>query len=160
MGAKALPEAYEVYLYCDTIFSGQSAQIRRLAKVTQLLIQNKESIAQLTCDFTIPAIAIVAAQLLKDKIFESQHLANQRFPQLLTSSSDSYETESSESEVEAAEAAGPKDDNKEGKGNPNDDRQDRAPESDNGDRRRNATDKAHDVLEGCEDTNPSAADRM
>ena len=160
MGAKALPEAHKVYLYCDTIFSGQSAQVRRLSKVTQLLTQNQESITKLTCDFTIPAIATVAAQLLKDKIFEWPHLANQRFPQLLTSISDSYETESSESEVEATETAGPKDDNKEGKGNPNGDRQDRAPESDNGDRKRNPADKAHDVLAGCEGTKPSAADRM
>lgn len=84
MKAQALPDAFQVYLHCHTIFDGQSAQIRNLKKVTQILLQNKKSLAGLTIAFTIPDIASVATQLLKDRIFESQHLAIQRFPKLLT----------------------------------------------------------------------------
>ena len=165
MGAEALPQASRVYLHCHSIFSGEAAQIRKLSKVTQLLVENKGSIRELTVDSTIPAIASVAAQLLKDKIFESQQRAIKRFPELLTSSA------AKQPKAKAGQELGPKSVNKKVKVLLNENGQDATPKGDSGEEKGKSNDEGHDeksaslgVIQGnssggCQDARSSAADR-
>lgn len=166
MGAEALPQPARVYLHCHSIFSGESAQIRKLSKVTQLLVENKESIRELTVDSTIPAIASVAAQLLKDKIFESPRRAIKRFPEL------SEPSAANQPKVNAGQDSTPKSVNKKVKVHLNEHGQDTTLRCDNGEGKGKSNDEGHDekstslsVIQsnnsgGCQDARSSAADRM
>ena len=166
MEDEAFPDASDVYDCCRTIFSGQQALIRKRSKVVQLLNQNQKAIARLTCDFSIAAITAVATHLLKEEIFESKDLADERFPKLRTPSTAQgvkralSETDSSEAEAGAAQKAARKDDNGEGKENPSDDRQDTTSRSNNGDRKKETTDQAQDDLESCDDASTSGSNRV
>ncbi|KAL8822446.1 MAG: hypothetical protein Q9191_006820 [Dirinaria sp. TL-2023a] len=98
MAKKRSPDGRLVYLHCSSIFSGANAQVRRAKKVSQLLEQHKASIKILTKEFTVPAIAAVAKELLEERIFESLPRAKLRYPELFQL------TETQEAERAASEA--------------------------------------------------------
>ena len=108
MADKRLPDGRLVYLHCSSIFSGANAQIRKAKKISQLLQKHKGSIKILTKEFTLPAIAAVAKDLLEELIFESLSRARLRYPELFQPS-ETQEAERAASEAEVlkieAEAA-------------------------------------------------------
>ena len=71
MAKQHSPDGRLVYLHCSSIFSGANAQVRKAKKVSQLLNKHKASIKILTNEFTLPAVAAVAKELLEKQIFES-----------------------------------------------------------------------------------------
>ena len=108
MANKRHPDGRLVYLHCSSIFSGADAHVRKGKKISQLLQKHKASIKVLTKEFTLPAIAAIAKQLLEDHIFESLPRARLRYPELFQPS-ESQEAERAASEAEVlrieAEAA-------------------------------------------------------
>ncbi|KAL8915058.1 MAG: hypothetical protein Q9171_000498 [Xanthocarpia ochracea] len=109
MAQQHLPDGRLVYLHCSSIFNGPNAQLRKAKKISQLLRNRKTSIKILTDEFTLEAIAVIAKQLLDDRIFESLPRAKLRYPELFQSPSESQEAERAASEAEVirieAEAA-------------------------------------------------------
>lgn len=109
MAKQQLPDGKLVYLHCSSIFNGQNALFRRPKKIHQLLEHHQRSIKTLTKEFTLPAIAAVAKDLLEDRIFESLPRAKLRYPELFQPPSESQEAKRVASEAEAvrteAEAA-------------------------------------------------------
>jgi len=105
MAKQRSPDGRLVYLHCSSIFSGANAQVRRVKKVSQLLKKHKASIKILTTEFTLPAIAAIAKELLEEKIFESLPRAKLRYPELfqLTETQEAERT-ASEAEVVRIEA--------------------------------------------------------
>ena len=108
MANQQCPDGRLVYLHCSSIFSGADAQVRKAKKISQLLQKRKASIKVLTKEFTLPAIAAVAKQLLEEHIFESLPRARLRYPELFQPS-ETQEAERAASEAEVlrieAEAA-------------------------------------------------------
>jgi len=105
MANQRSPDGRLVYLHCSSIFSGANAQIRRPKKVSQLLEKHKASIKILTKEFTLPAIAAVARELLEKRIFESLPRAKLRYPELFQpSETQEAERAASEAEVVRIEA--------------------------------------------------------
>lgn len=99
------PDGRLVYLHCSSIFSGADAQVRKAKKVSQLLEKHKASIKILTKEFTLPAIAVVARDLLEKRIFESLPRAKIRYPELFQpSETQEAERAASEAEVVRIEA--------------------------------------------------------
>lgn len=98
MAKQRSPDGRLVYLHCSSIFSGANAQVRRVKKVSQLLEKHKTSIKILTKEFTLPAIAAIAKELLEEEIFESLPRAKLRYPELFQL------TETQEAERAASEA--------------------------------------------------------
>lgn len=102
------PDGRLVYLHCSSIFSGANAHIRKAKKISQLLKNHKASTKILTKEFTLPAVAAVAKELLEERIFESLPRAKLRFPELFQRS-ETQEAERAASEAEVirieAEAA-------------------------------------------------------
>ena len=108
MAKQRSPDGRLVYLHCSSIFSGANAHVRRVKKVSQLLEKHKASIKILTKEFTLPAVAAVAKELLEEQIFESLPRAKLRYPELFQPS-ETQEAERAASEAEVirieAEAA-------------------------------------------------------
>ncbi|KAL8875766.1 MAG: hypothetical protein Q9198_005921 [Flavoplaca austrocitrina] len=105
MAKQRSPDGRLVYLHCSSIFSGANAQVRRVKKVSQLLQKHKASIKILTNEFTLPAVAAVAKELLEEKIFESLPRAKLRYPELFQpSETQEAERAASEAEVIRTEA--------------------------------------------------------
>lgn len=105
MAKQRSPDGRLVYLHCSSIFSGENAQIRRLKKVSQLLEKHKASIKILTKEFSLPAIAAIAKELLEKRIFESLTRAKLRYPELFQpSETQEAERAASEAEVVRIEA--------------------------------------------------------
>ena len=103
--AKHSPDKRLVYLHFSSIFKGPNAQVRRPKKVFQLISQHKHSIKILTNEFTLEAIALVARQLLEERIFESTSRAKLHFPELFqTSEAQEADREASEAEAARTEA--------------------------------------------------------
>lgn len=71
MAKQRSPDGRLVYLHCPSIFCLANALVRRGNKVYQLLEKHKTSIKILTKEFTLPAMAAVAKELLEKRIFES-----------------------------------------------------------------------------------------
>lgn len=99
MAKQRSPDERLVYLHCSSIFSGGNAHVRRAKKIGQLLEKHKESIKILTKEFTLPAVATVAKQLLDARIFESLPRAKLRYPELFQPS-ETQEAERAASEAE------------------------------------------------------------
>ncbi|KAL9016618.1 MAG: hypothetical protein Q9185_006030 [Variospora sp. 1 TL-2023] len=99
MAQQRSPDRRLVYLHCSSIFSGANAQIRRAKKITQLLQKHKGAIKILTKEFSLPAVAAVAKELLEEGIFESLPRAKLRYPELFQPS-ETQEAERAASEVE------------------------------------------------------------
>ncbi|KAL8975308.1 MAG: hypothetical protein Q9197_000476 [Variospora fuerteventurae] len=99
MAQQRSPDRRLVYLHCSSIFSGANAQIRRPKKITQLLQKHKGAIKILTKEFSLPAVAAVAKELLEEGIFESLPRAKLRYPELFQPS-ETQEAERAASEVE------------------------------------------------------------
>lgn len=108
MAKQSSPDKRLVYLHCSSIFSGANAQVRKAKKVSQLLAKHKGSIKILTKEYTLPAIAVIAKELLDEKIFESLPRAKLNYPELFQQS-ETQEAERAASEAEVirieAEAA-------------------------------------------------------
>ena len=108
MAKQRSPDGRLVYLHCSSIFSGANAHVRKAKKVSQLLQKHKASIKILTKEFTLPAVAAVAKELLEEQIFESLPRAKLRYPELFQPS-ETQEAERAASEAEVirieAEAA-------------------------------------------------------
>ncbi len=108
MNTQRSPDGRLVYLHCSSIFSGANAHVRKVKKISQLLEKRKASIKILTKEFTLPAVAAVAKELLEDQIFESLPRAKLRYPELFQPS-ETQEAERAASEAEVirieAEAA-------------------------------------------------------
>jgi hypothetical protein len=105
MAKQRSPDERLVYLHCSSIFCGANALVRKGKKVSQLLEKHKASIKILTKEFTLPAIAAVAKELLEKRIFESLPLAKLRFPELFQLSlTQEAERAASEAEVIRVEA--------------------------------------------------------
>lgn len=105
MAIQSSPDGRLVYLHCSSVFSGANAQVRRPKKVSQLLEKHKASIKILTKEFTLPAIAAVAKELLEKRIFESLPRAKLRYPELFQpSETQEAERAASEAEVVRIEA--------------------------------------------------------
>ncbi|KAI4248992.1 MAG: hypothetical protein L6R42_009120, partial [Xanthoria sp. 1 TBL-2021] len=106
MAKQQLPDGKLVYLHCSSVFNGQNALIRRPKKIRQLSESHQRSIKILTKEFTLPAIAAVAKDLLEDRIFESLPRAKLRYPELFQPPSESQEAKrvASEAEVVRTEA--------------------------------------------------------
>lgn len=102
------PDGRLVYLHCSSIFSGANAHVRKVKKISQLLEKHKASIKMLTKEFTLPAVAAIAKELLEEQIFESLPRARLRYPELFQPS-ETQEAERAASEAEVirieAEAA-------------------------------------------------------
>lgn len=98
------PDRRLIYLHCSSIFSGANAQVRRQKVVLRLIQQHKASIKILTNEFTLPAIAAVAKELLEERLFESLPRAKLRFPELFQTS-EVEEAERAASEAEAVRIA-------------------------------------------------------
>ncbi|KAI9718433.1 MAG: hypothetical protein M1812_004154 [Candelaria pacifica] len=98
MAKQRSPDGRLVYLHCASIFSGANGQVRRLKKISQLLERHKTSIKILTKEFTLPAIAAIAKELLDEQIFQSLPRAKLRYPELFQL------TETQEAERAASEA--------------------------------------------------------
>lgn len=96
---KQTPDGRLVYLHCSSIFSGTNAQIRKVKKISQMLQNHEASIKILTKEFTLPAIAAVAKNLLEQRIFESLPRARLRYPELFQPS-ETQEAERAASEAE------------------------------------------------------------
>ncbi|KAI4288295.1 MAG: hypothetical protein L6R35_002444 [Caloplaca aegaea] len=99
MAQQRSPDRRLVYLHCSSIFSGANAQVRKAKKITQLLQKHKGAIKILTKEFSLPAVAAVAKELLEDGIFESLPRAKLRYPELFQPS-ETQEAERAASEVE------------------------------------------------------------
>lgn len=108
MAKQRTPDGRLVYLHCSSIFSGANAQVRKKKKISQLLQQHQASIRILTKEYTLPAIAAIAKELLEERIFESLPRAKLRYPELFRPS-ETQEAERAASEAEVirieAEAA-------------------------------------------------------
>ncbi|KAL8795421.1 MAG: hypothetical protein Q9182_007539 [Xanthomendoza sp. 2 TL-2023] len=105
MAKQRSPDGRLVYLHCSSIFSGANAQVRRVKKVSQLLEKHKASIKILTKEFTLPAIAAIAKELLEERIFESLPRAKLRYPELFQPiETQEAERAASEAEVVRIEA--------------------------------------------------------
>ena len=102
------PDGRLVYLHCSSIFSGANAHVRKVKKISQLLEKHKASIKMLTKEFTLPAVAAIAKELLEEQIFESLPRARLRYPELFQPS-ETQEAKRAASEAEVirieAEAA-------------------------------------------------------
>ncbi|KAL8769626.1 MAG: hypothetical protein Q9209_004423 [Squamulea sp. 1 TL-2023] len=109
MANQRLPDGRLVYLHCSSIFNGLNAQVRKAKKISQLLEKHKSSIKILTNEYSLPAIAVVAKDLLEKHIFESLPKAKLRYPELFQPPSETQEAERTASEAEVirmeAEAA-------------------------------------------------------
>jgi hypothetical protein len=100
-----LPDPASVYLHCSSIFKGPNAEIRRPKKILKLLSQHRNSIEILTNEFPLGVIAMVAKELLDERIFESLHLAKLIFPELFqTSEKQDAERAASEADTAKTEA--------------------------------------------------------
>ncbi|KAL8756018.1 MAG: hypothetical protein Q9199_003223 [Rusavskia elegans] len=99
MGQQHSPDSRLVYLHCSSIFSGANAQVRRPKKISQLLQKHNAAIKILTKEFSLPAVAAVAKELLEERIFESLPRAKLRYPELFQPS-ETQEAERAASEVE------------------------------------------------------------
>ncbi|KAL8634052.1 hypothetical protein Q9189_000298 [Teloschistes chrysophthalmus] len=105
MSEKRFPDSRLVYLHCSSIFSGAHAQFRKQKIISQCLKKHKASIKILTEEFTLPAIAAVAKELLEDRVFESSARAKLRYPELFQpSASQEAERAASEAEILRIEA--------------------------------------------------------
>lgn len=105
MAKQRSPDGRLVYLHCSSIFSGANAQVRKVKKISQLLEKHKASIKILTKEFTLPAIAAIAKELLEEHIFESIPRAKLRYPELFQpSGTQEAERAASEAEVVRIEA--------------------------------------------------------
>ena len=105
MAKSRSPDGRLVYLHCSSIFSGANAHVRKVKKISQLLEKDKASIKILTKEFTLPAIAAVAKELLEEQIFESLPRAKLRYPELFQpSQTQEAERAASEAEVLRIEA--------------------------------------------------------
>lgn len=78
-----IPEERLVYLYCSSIFTGTNAEVRKLKKVTQILLKHEASIRGFIDEFGLENVSVVAKKLLKERVFESPDRAQRRFPDLL-----------------------------------------------------------------------------
>ena len=103
MANQRSPDKRLVYLHCSFIFSGANSQLRKAKAISRLLEKHKASIKILTNEFTLPAIAAVAKELLEEHIFESLPRAKLRYPELFQSPK-GREAERAASEVEALKA--------------------------------------------------------
>lgn len=89
-----------IYFHCSSISCLANALVRRGNKVYQLLEKHKTFIKILTKEFTLPAIAAVAKELLKERIFESWFRAKLRFSEVFqTSLTQEVERAASEAEI-------------------------------------------------------------
>ncbi len=77
-----IPEERLVYLHCSFIFTGTNAEVRKLKKITQILLKHKASIRNFLDEFGLGNVSVVAKKLLKERVFESRHRAELRFPEL------------------------------------------------------------------------------
>ncbi|KAL8921012.1 MAG: hypothetical protein Q9208_005903 [Pyrenodesmia sp. 3 TL-2023] len=105
MAQQRSPDGRLVYLHCSSIFSGANAQVRKAKKISQLLGKHKTAIKILTKEFSLPAIAAVAKELLEERIFDSLPRAKLRYPELFQlSETQEAERAASEAEVIRIEA--------------------------------------------------------
>ena len=77
-----LPEERLVYSHCSSIFTGTKAEVRKLKKVRQILLDHKASIRGFLDEFGLENVSVVAKKLLKEGVFQSLHRAQLRFPDL------------------------------------------------------------------------------
>ena len=77
-----IPDERLVYFYCSSIFTGTNAEVRKLKKVTQILLKHKASIKGFIDEFGLENISVVAKKLLKEHVFQSEYQAQLRFPDL------------------------------------------------------------------------------
>ena len=75
-----LPEERLVYSHCSSIFTGTNAEVRKLKKVRQILLDHKASIRGFLDEFGLEDVSVVAKKLLKEGVFQSLHRAQLRFP--------------------------------------------------------------------------------
>ena len=80
------PEERLVYFYCSSIFTGTNAEVRKLKKVTQILLNHKASIRGFIDEFGLENVSVVAKKLLKEHVFQSEYQAQLRFPDLFQKS--------------------------------------------------------------------------
>ena len=77
-----IPEERLVYSHCSSIFTGTNAEVRKLKKVSHILLLNKASIRGFLDEFGLENVSVVAKKLLKERVFQSLHQAQLRFPDL------------------------------------------------------------------------------
>ena len=92
-----IPEEKLVYSHCSFIFTGTNAEVRQLKKVKNILLLNKASIRGFLDEFGLENVSVVAKKLLKERLFQSPHRAQLRFPDLFQRS----EAEAVDFETEA-----------------------------------------------------------
>ena len=76
-----IPEERLVYFHCSSIFTGTNAKVRKLKKVTQILLKHKASIRGFIDDFGLENVSVVAKKLLEERVFETSRRARRRFPE-------------------------------------------------------------------------------
>ena len=103
-----IPEERLVYSHCSSIFTGTNAEVRKLKKVSHILLLNKASIRGFLDEFGLENVSVVAKKLLKERVFQSLHQAQLRFPDLFQRS-EAVEVVSFETEA-AYEALGTSED--------------------------------------------------
>ena len=81
-----IPEEKLVYFYCRSIFTGTNAEVRKLKKVTQILLKHKASIRGFIDEYGLENVSVVAKKLLTERVFETSRRARRRFPELFESS--------------------------------------------------------------------------
>ena len=81
-----IPEERLVYSHCSSIFTGTNAEVRKLKKVSHILLLNKASIRGFLDEFSLENVSVVAKKLLKEGVFQSLHRAQLRFPDLFQGS--------------------------------------------------------------------------
>ncbi|KJK64717.1 hypothetical protein P875_00011015 [Aspergillus parasiticus SU-1] len=100
-------ERRQVFFACKrkAIFSGPDALLRKLKTITKRVAKHKTSLRPLISNFNIERVCLIAKELLKDGVFESDIKAQLIFPDLLApSTANEREHEYFEDKAACAEA--------------------------------------------------------
>ncbi|KAE8319899.1 hypothetical protein BDV41DRAFT_570816 [Aspergillus transmontanensis] len=100
-------ERRKVFFACKrkAIFSGPDALLRKLKTITKRVAKHKTSLRSLISNFNIERVSLIAKELLKDGVFESDIKAQLIFPDLLApSTANEREHEYFEDKAACAEA--------------------------------------------------------
>lgn len=92
-----------VYLACKPIFTGQTALVRKLKKIRELVKQHRISLDALVAEYGEQQLVKTLKVLLDDNIFQSDSKAEKEFPELFQSSP-LRDLQRSESEVHAVQS--------------------------------------------------------
>lgn len=92
-----------VYLACRPIFTGQTALVRKLKKIRELVKQHRISLDALLAEYGEQQLVKTLKVLLDDNIFQSDSKAEREFPELFQSSP-LRDLQRSESEVHAVQS--------------------------------------------------------